>query len=99
VFLGLPYNIASYAALVHLVAHVTGYEVGTFGVTLGDAHIYLNHMEQVKLLLSREPFPQPALQIEYEVDDPYTNLFGIQHGHVKLLNYKAHPRIPAPIAV
>lgn len=94
VFLGVPFNIASYALLTLMVAKVTGYEPGEFVHTLGDAHLYLNHLDQAKLQLSREPLPLPVMQVA-DRDD----LFAFDYEDFKLEGYSAHPSIPAPIAV
>jgi thymidylate synthase len=100
-FLGVPFNVSSYALLTHLIAHVTELEVGEFVYTLGDYHIYKNHLEQVEQLLSREPFPLPEL----EINDPENELRGIEgllavkYEHLKLINYKSHGKIAAPVAV
>jgi thymidylate synthase len=95
VFLGVPFNIASYALLTLMVAQVTNLKPGEFVHTLGDAHIYLNHMDQVKEQLSRKPFPLPTLKINPEI----TNIDDFQFSDFELQNYKSHPRIKAPIAV
>lgn len=95
IFLGVPFNIASYALLTHMVAQVCDLEVGDFVHTLGDAHLYLNHIEQARLQLEREPRPLPTLRLnrerraldEFDVDD------------VEVLGYDPHPAIRAPIAV
>jgi thymidylate synthase len=95
VFLGVPFNIASYALLTHMVASVTGLQPGEFIHTLGDAHLYLNHLEQAELQLTRKPLPPPTLWLnpdraeidEFEIDD------------VQLADYRSHPAIKAPIAV
>jgi thymidylate synthase len=94
VFLGVPFNIASYALLTLMVAQVTGYEPGEFVHTLGDAHLYLNHLDQARLQLSREPLPLPAMRIA-----PKDDLFGFDYEDFRLEGYQAHPSIPAPIAV
>ena len=94
VFLGVPFNIASYALLLAMVAQVTGYEAGEFVHTLGDAHLYLNHIDQAKEQLTREPYPFPAL-----VMAPKTDLFGFDYEDFKLKGYTAHPSLHAPIAV
>jgi thymidylate synthase len=94
VFLGVPFNIASYALLTLMMAKVTGLEPGEFVHTLGDAHLYLNHLEQARLQLSREPLPLPVMHVA-DKDD----LFAFDYDDFKLSGYQAHPSIPAPIAV
>ena len=94
-FLGVPFNIASYALLTHMVAQVTGLEVGEFVHTLGDAHIYLNHVEQVQLQLSRTPHAPPRL----ELDPTVTALEDFRFEHLKLRGYTYEPAIRAPVAV
>ena len=94
VFLGVPFNIASYALLTLMVAKVTGLEPGEFVHTLGDAHLYLNHLDQAKLQLSREPLPLPVMHVA-DRDD----LFAFEFEDFKLTGYTAHPSIAAPIAV
>ncbi len=94
VFLGVPFNIASYALLTLMMAKVTGYAPGEFVHTLGDAHLYLNHVEQARTQLSREPLPFPAMQVAGKDD-----LFAFEYEDFKLEGYRAHPAIPAPIAV
>jgi thymidylate synthase len=93
-FLGVPFNIASYALLTLMMAQATGLEPGEFVHTLGDAHIYLNHREQAALQLTREPGPMPTLVLA-----PKTDLFAFEYEDFKLEGYKAQPSIPAPIAV
>jgi len=95
VFLGVPFNIASYALLTQMVAQVTGLEVGTFVHTLGDAHIYLNHTEQVDLQLSRTPRSLPVMKINPDVQ----SIFDFQYEDFSLENYDPYPSIKAPIAV
>lgn len=95
VFIGVPFNIASYALLTLMVAQVTGLQPGEFIHTFGDVHIYLNHIEQVKLQLSRPPYPLPTMQLNPNV----TDIFGFSYPDFTLLNYQAHPHIPAPVAV
>lgn len=95
VFLGVPFNIASYALLTQMVAQVTGLEVGTFVHTLGDAHIYLNHTEQVELQLSRTPRALPVMKINPDV----RSIFDFQYEDFSLENYDPYPSIKAPIAV
>ena len=100
-FLGVPFNISSYALLTHLVAHVCELSVGEFVYTLGDYHIYQNHLEQVQELLSREPLPLPELKI---VDQDarlrgLTGLLAFNYEHLNLMGYKSHGKIAAPVAV
>jgi thymidylate synthase len=100
-FLGVPFNISSYALLTHMVAHVSDLEVGEFVYTLGDYHIYQNHLEQVNELLSREPKLLPKLEIK----DDQRELRGLQglldfrYEHLQLVGYESHARIAAPVAV
>ncbi len=94
-FLGVPFNIASYALLLQMLAHVTGYEVGTFVHTMGDAHIYSNHMEQVKLQLSRNPKQMPQIRIARNV----TSLFDFKFEDFEVIGYDPDPTIKAPVAV
>ncbi len=95
VFLGVPFNIASYALLTHMVAQVTGLRVGDFVHTLGDAHLYLNHLEQARLQLTREPRPLPTLVLDPSV----TELDAFDLEHIEVAGYDPHPVIKAPIAV
>lgn len=95
VFLGVPFNIASYALLTLMVAQVCDLQPGEFVHTFGDVHIYNNHMEQVKLQLSREPFPLPQMKINPAVKD----IFGFSFEDFTLENYQSHPGIKAPVAV
>jgi thymidylate synthase len=94
VFLGVPFNIASYALLTMMVAKVTGLEPGEFVHTLGDAHLYLNHLDQAREQLTRVPLPLPTLEIADR-----DNLFAFEYEDFKLRGYQAHDRIAAPIAV
>lgn len=95
IFLGVPFNIASYALLTLMMAQVCGLQPGEFIHTLGDAHIYLNHMEQVKLQLSREPYPLPQMEINPDVK----SIFDFRFEDFKLSGYQAHPHIPGVVAV
>jgi thymidylate synthase len=94
-FLGVPFNIASYALLTHMVASVTDLAVGDFVHTLGDAHLYLNHLEQARLQLRREPGPLPELWLDPSVRD----IGGFGFEHVKVSGYEPQPGIKAPVAV
>jgi thymidylate synthase len=95
IFLGVPFNIASYALLTMMMAQVCGYEAGDFVHTLGDAHLYRNHLDQAKLLLSRDPRPLPTMKINPAVKD----IFAFQYEDFELLNYDPHPAIKAEVAV
>ncbi len=95
VFLGVPFNIASYALLTSMVAHVTGLQAGEFVHTFGDAHLYVNHLDQARLQLAREPRPLPQLWL----DSAVTELANFDLEHVKVAGYDPHPGIKAPIAV
>lgn len=95
VFLGVPFNIASYALLTLMVAQVCNLQPGEFIHTLGDAHLYLNHMEQTELQLSREPFERPVMRLNPEVKD----IFGFTFEDFTLENYQSHPHIKAPVAI
>ncbi|WNO08865.1 thymidylate synthase [Teredinibacter sp. KSP-S5-2] len=95
IFLGVPFNIASYALLLMMIAQVTNLEVGEFIHTFGDAHLYLNHLEQVNEQLSREPLPLPQMKINPDVKD----IFGFKYDDFELQNYEAHPHIAAPISI
>ncbi len=95
IFLGVPFNIASYALLVHMVAHVTGLKVGEFVHTLGDAHLYSNHLEQADEQLKREPLPLPKLVIRRERGE----IEQFEFSDFEIAGYEAHPHISAPVAV
>ena len=95
IFLGVPFNIASYALLTHMVAQATGLDVGDFVHTLGDAHLYSNHYEQAREQLSREPRPLPTLWLNPEVAD----LFAFGFDDIRIDGYDPHPPIKAPVAV
>lgn len=94
-FLGVPFNIASYSMLLVMLAHVTGYEPGDFVHTLGDAHIYSNHMDQVKLQLTRTPKALPTLRIKRDV----SSIFDFRYEDFEVIGYDPDPAIPAPVAV
>ena len=94
-FLGVPFNIASYALLTMMMAQVTGLQPGEFVHTMGDTHIYTNHIDQVKLQLSREPFPLPEMKINPEVK----NIFDFKYNDFELINYQAHPHIKGDVAI
>lgn len=95
VFLGVPFNIASYALLTMMMAQVTGLEPGEFVHTFGDAHLYLNHLEQADEQLTRDPLPLPIMAIDPSV----TSIFQFKYEHFDLQNYQFHPHIAAPVAV
>jgi thymidylate synthase len=95
VFLGVPFNIASYALLTHMLAQVTGLMPGEFVHTLGDAHLYLNHMEQAKLQITREPRPLPRLRLNPEIRE----LAAFRFDDLVVEGYQPYPHIPAKVAV
>jgi len=95
IFLGVPFNIASYALLLMMVAQVTNLKLGEFVHTFGDAHIYLNHLQQVEIQLERTPYPLPEMKINSDIND----IFKFKYEDFELINYQAHPKISAPIAV
>ena len=94
-FLGVPFNIASYALLLQMMAQVTGLKAGDFVHTLGDTHIYLNHLEQVKLQLTREPRPLPQMKINPDVKD----IFSFKYEDFELVNYDPWPHIAGKVSV
>src|SRR2546421_6906458 len=100
-YLGVPFNISSYALLTHLIAHVCELKVGDFIYTLGDYHIYQNHLEQVNEVLSREPRPLPKLEIRDEGDRlrGLPGLLDFKYEHLSLIGYESHAKIAAPVAV
>ena len=95
IFLGVPFNIASYALLTMMIAQVTGYAPGDFVHTFGDAHLYLNHLEQADIQLQRSPYPLPQMRLNPKVED----LFAFRYEDFTLEEYRYHPHIKAPIAV
>ncbi|HEY1630164.1 MAG TPA: thymidylate synthase [Rhizomicrobium sp.] len=95
IFLGVPFNIASYALLTMMVAQVTGLEPGEFIHAFGDAHLYLNHLDQAREQLTRRPYPLPTIRINPDVKD----IFAFRYEDFKLENYQAHPHIKAAVAV
>ena len=95
IFLGVPFNIASYALLTEMLAQVCNYQPGDFIHSLGDAHLYLNHLEQVNLQLTRAPYPLPKLRLNPEIDD----IFAFRFSDFTLEGYDPHPHIAAPVAV
>ncbi len=94
IFLGVPFNIASYALLTHMVAQAVGLEPGDFVHSFGDVHLYLNHMEQAQIQLSRTPFTFPQLKLA-----PKTDLFGFDYADLSIENYQSHGALKAPVAV
>ncbi|MCS6772480.1 MAG: thymidylate synthase, partial [Kiritimatiellae bacterium] len=94
-FLGVPFNIASYALLTCMLAKTTGLRPGELIHTLGDAHLYLNHLDQARLLLTREPFPPPTLKLS----ERPRSVLEFRYEDIRIENYRHHPPIPAPVAV
>lgn len=95
IFLGVPFNISSYALLTMMIAQVTGLQLGEFVHTLGDAHIYVNHFDQVEMQLQRDPLPLPEMKINPDV----TSIFDFSYEDFELVNYESHQAISAPIAI
>ena len=95
IFLGVPFNIASYALLTMMIAQVTDLELGEFVHTFGDAHIYLNHQQQVDTQLAREPLPLPQMKLNPEIN----SIFDFRYDDFELIDYQSHPTITAPIAI
>ena len=95
IFLGVPFNIASYALLTMMMAHVTRLAPGEFVHTMGDAHLYLNHLDQADRQLEREPLALARLELNPDVRD----IFGFTYDDVRVVGYEAHPHISAPVAV
>lgn len=95
IFLGVPFNIASYALLLMMIAKVTKLDLGEFVHTFGDAHLYLNHLAQVDVQLKRKPYALPQMELNPDIND----IFKFQYEDFKLINYQSHPKISAPIAI
>jgi thymidylate synthase len=95
IFLGVPFNIASYALLTMMMAQACGLQPGEFIHTIGDAHLYSNHLEQARTQLQREPRPLPVMKINPDVDD----IFSFRFEDFELVDYQPHPHIKAPVAV
>ncbi|MGZ3299099.1 MAG: thymidylate synthase, partial [Asticcacaulis sp.] len=94
IFLGVPFNIASYALLTHMVAQVVGLQVGDFVHSFGDVHLYINHLNQAKTQHESTPYPLPHVKME-----PKTDLFAFEYEYIKHENYQSHEAIKAPVAV
>ena len=95
IFLGVPFNIASYALLLMMIAKVTKLDLGEFVHTFGDAHLYLNHLAQVDVQLKRKPYALPHMELNPDIND----IFKFQYEDFQLINYQSHPKISAPIAI
>lgn len=95
IFLGLPFNISSYALLTRMMAQVIGLNPGDLVVSFGDLHVYVNHIEQAKLQLQRYPLDLPRLELNPDIKD----IFQFKFEDIRLVGYKSHERIPAPVAV
>ena len=95
IFLGVPFNIASYALLLMMIAKVTKLDLGEFVHTFGDAHLYLNHLAQVDMQLKRKPYALPQMKLNPDIND----IFKFQYEDFELINYQSHPKISAPIAI
>ena len=94
-FLGVPFNIASYSLLLHMIAHVLNFDVGDFIYTVGDLHLYSNHLEQAKLQILRKPYDLPNIKINTKKND----LFSFKYSDFEIINYKSHPHISGEIAI
>jgi thymidylate synthase len=94
-FLGVPFNIASYSLLLHMIAHVLNFDVGDFIYTVGDLHLYSNHLEQAKLQVLRKPYDLPSIKLNTKTND----LFSFKYTDFEIINYKSHPHISGEIAI
>jgi thymidylate synthase len=94
-FLGVPFNIASYSLLLHMIAHVLNFDVGDFIYTVGDLHLYSNHLEQAKTQVLRKPYDLPSIKINTKAND----LFSFKYSDFEIINYKSHPHISGEIAI